>query len=220
MNDQPVLTLKTRPLAGSNSAKRFRRNGLVPGIVYGHGEALPVLADTHEFRHTIPTEHYGSQVIRLQIDGRDAGAALVKAVQLNTVTRQILNVDFQRVSSEDRVNVSVSILVENEPADARAGGVLEQFVHAVTIRCSAFQVPEQIAVDVSKMHIGDSLHAGQLVLPGSCELVMNPEEVILIVAAPTVTEARVAVEPTPTAAEGSGPGLTEEKQKDDFPPER
>jgi len=220
MSEQPTLQLKTRTCMGSNAVKKYRREGMTPGIIYGHGESLPVLTDAHDFRMTVPVEQYGSQVIHIAVDGRDAGSALVKGVQINTVSRQILNIDFQRVSSEDRVNVSVSLVTEGEPADIRMGAVLEQFIHSVNLRCSAFEVPAQITVDVSGMRVGDSLHASELLLPPGCELNTAPEEVIVLVAAPTKAAVELPAETEAVSAEGVGPALTGEKQKDEFPPER
>jgi len=208
MSEQLVLELKTRAGMGSNAVKKYRRQGMAPGIIYGHGdESLPVVTDAHGFRKAIPVDQYGSQVVKLMVDGRDTGSALVKSVQIDTVSRQILNIDFQRVSSEDRVNVSVSVIVEGESADARMGAVVEQIHHSVSLRCSAFEVPEQITIDVSEMHIGDAVHAGQLALPPGSELHQAPEDVVLLVAAPTkaVSEEAVEVEVVPTDAEGVGP---------------
>ena len=217
MSEQLVVNLETRTEVGSNVTRKYRKQGLTPGILYGHSEPLPVLTDAHAFRKIVPVAQYGSQVVRLKLDGKDAGSALVKVVQLNTVTRQIMNIDFLRVSVEDRVNVSVSVVAEGESPDARAGAVLEQFLHSVNIRCSAFEVPSQFIVDISSLHIGDVVHAAQLPLPPGCELVDKPEELILLIAAPTKATIEEPVEVEPGVI---GPELTGEKQKDDFPPER
>jgi len=212
MSEQLVLELQTRSGMGSHAVKKYRRQGMAPGIIYGHGdESLPVVTDAHIFRKAVTVDQYGSQVVKLKVDGRDAGSALVKSVQLNTVSRQILNIDFLRVSSEDRVNVSVSLVTEGESADARMGAVVEQIHHSVSLRCSAFEVPTQITIDVSEMHIGDSVHAGQIPLPPGCELHQAPEDVILLVAAPTkaISEEAVEVEAVATDAEGVGPASGE-----------
>jgi len=204
MSEQPTLQLKTRAGMGSNAAKKYRREGLAPGILYGHSEPVAVLTDAHAFRMTVPVDQYGSQVVLITVDDNNAGAALVKGVQINTVSRQILNIDFQRVSLEDRINVSVSLVTEGESPDVKSGAMLEQFLHAVSLRCSAFEVPSQIVFDISGMHVGDSLHAADLPLPAGCELNMAPEEVILLVTMPRGTEA-AAVEATQTETEASGP---------------
>ncbi|MHB0935309.1 MAG: 50S ribosomal protein L25 [Armatimonadota bacterium] len=209
MSEQLTLQLKTRAGMGSNAVKKYRREGMAPGIVYGHSEPLAVLTDAHNFRMTVPVDQYGSQVVRITVDDKDAGSALVKGVQINTVTRQILNIDFQRVSLEDRINVSVSLVAEGESPDVKQGAMLEQFLHSVSLRCSAFEVPSQIVVDISGMHVGDSLHAADLPLPVGCELNMSPEEVILLITAPRGAEI-VEVEATPTETEATGPAATAE----------
>lgn len=220
MSEQQVLELETRTGMGSHAVKKYRRQGMAPGIIYGHGdESLPVLTNAHTFRKVVAVGQYGSQVVKLNLDGREAGSALVKGVQINTVSRQILNIDFMRVSSEDRVNVSVSVVVEGESLNARTGAVVEQLFHSVSLRCSAFEVPTQITIDVSQMQIGDSVHAGQLPLPSGAELHQSADDVILLVAPPTkvAVEEPVEVEALSTEEGGVGPALTGEKQTEDTP---
>jgi len=211
MADQVTLALISRTGVGSNATRKLRRQGLAPGNLFGHGESRNVAVDAHDFRMAVPVEHYGSQLVRLTLDGKDAGAALVKNVQVNTLSRDILNIDFQRVQMEDRVTVPVSVVTVGEPADTRAGARLEQFAHSVAVRCGAFDVPEQITVDVSNMHIGDSVHASELPLPPGVELAETPEEVVIHVAAP----AKPVLEQEAAETEATGPTVAGGKQKDE-----
>lgn len=217
MSEQPTLRMESRTERGSAEAGRLRRQGRIPGVLYGQGNSLPVTLDETEFRHTITPSHYGSIIVSIVLDGIDSGSALVKAVQVNTLGHHVMNVDLQRVSQTDLVQMTLPIVLEGEPAAVRSGGVLEQVIHALSVRCRVSEVPAQISFDVSSMQIGDTLRAEQLALPPGCELLAKPEETIAIIAAPTVpiTEETVVIEPGV-----SGPDLAGGKQKDDFPPER
>ena len=217
MSKQPTMQIESRTQHGSGVANRMRRQGRIPGVLYGQGNSLSISIEVMEFRNTVSASHYGSQIVQLILDGEDAGTALVKAVQVNTLIKQVMNVDLQRVSQQDRVSISVPIVLEGEPAAVRAGGVLEQLVHVLNIRCRVSDVPSQISYNVSAMQIGDAVHAGQLALPQECELLDKPDEAVAVVVAPTVPLAEEAVEVKPGV---SGPELTGEKQKEDFPPER
>jgi large subunit ribosomal protein L25 len=212
MTEHVTITLLPRTGDGSGAARRLRRQGLAPGIVYAHGDTLEVAVDAHAFVHAVPPEHFGSAMVRLVLDGRDQGTALVKSVQFNPLTRQVLNIEFQRVVMDDRVQVSIPVVLRGEAEDQRRGGVVEQFARSVTLKCRVSDVPEAITFDISAMEIGDAVRAGQLALPMACELVSSSDEVIVSLAPPTVP---VGEEPM-TIPEGvTGPELTGDKQKDD-----
>ncbi len=203
MAEQPVLAVEARTSVGSNTARQIRRAGRIPGILYGHGTEQPISLDAHDFSTHVPPSHYGSFVVQVSLDGKSVGAALVAAVQVNTLRRQILHVDLQRVSSSDRVHVSVPVVLTGEPAAVRAGGVLEQFNHAVNLRCGAFEVPEQILYDITPLQLGDALHAGQLALPADAELLDKPDEVIALIVPPTVpvSEEAIVMQPEVSSVE-------------------
>ncbi|HOF87672.1 MAG TPA: 50S ribosomal protein L25 [Armatimonadota bacterium] len=212
MSEHPTLSVRSRAHVGSCPARRLRRQGQIPAVLYGHGAPQAVALSTAEFTHAVPVSQYGSLLVRLVLDGTDAGAALVKAVQTHPLSRTVYSVDLQRVSMDEHVQVSVPVVLLGEPADARRGGVLEQMVHSVTLRCRASDVPANISYDVSALGIGDAVHAGELALPANCELLENPEQLIVLLAAPTVATVEGPVE-IPDGV--TGPELTGEKQQED-----
>jgi large subunit ribosomal protein L25 len=218
MPEQPTIQIEPRTGVGSAQARKVRRAGRVPAVIYGHCSAEAVSLDASNFRHQVSPAHYGSIIIRLRQGSQDAGAALVKAVQINTLNGEIIHVDFQRVSAEERVHVSVQIILLGDPPAVRAGGVLEQYVRSVNLRCRADAIPEHIEFDTTNLALGDALHAEQLAIPADCELLDKPEDVIAVMLMPTVP---VEEEPTQGShASASGPELVGEKQKEDFPSER
>ena len=186
MSDQPTLHAETRPKVGTQASHKVRKQGRIPGVLYGHGDPQPISLDALTFSHTVSPNHYGALMVQLMLDGRPAGSALVKAVQVNTVGKHIMNVDLQRVSAEDRVAVSVPIVLIGESAAARQGGVLEQFVHSINVRCRADAMPQQITYDITALSMDESVHAAQLELPPDVELLDKPDETIIKMAPPTV----------------------------------
>ncbi|MHB9132611.1 MAG: 50S ribosomal protein L25 [Armatimonadota bacterium] len=186
MAEMATLHVQPRAVVGSGKVGRLRRQGEIPGVLYGHGEPTPILVDAAEFRSTISPAQFGSLIVRLNLEGRDAGTVLVKAVQVDTLKHSVLSIDLQRVSMDDFVSVSVPIVLEGEPIGGRVGGILEQSIHSAGLRCRASSVPEQITVDVSRFDIGDSIRAGELPLLGECELQDSADEVVAVLLPPTL----------------------------------
>ena len=113
--------------------------------------------------------------------GVDAGLALVKQVQVNTLHKQIMNIDLQRISLVDELHISLAVVLTGEPVGLHTGGLLDIERHSINVRCLASAVPEQITHDISGLDIGDLLTAGQLQLPEGCILADKPEECIAVV---------------------------------------
>lgn len=220
MAEQPMLHVTRRRDTGSHIARRLRKEGRIPGTLYGHGAPLAVTLDAAEFRGTVRPSHYGSQMVRLNIDDRDGDTALVKAVQIQPLGQRVLNVDLQRVSLSDEIVVSVSVVLEGDAPGVRAGGVLEQLVHTAALRCTAGEIPDAITVDISHLEIGDTVHSADIQLPAHSTLVEMASDVIAILAAPRVAEAEAEAVEAHIDESAEGPALVGEKQHDDFPSER
>ncbi|HEY3377608.1 MAG TPA: 50S ribosomal protein L25 [Armatimonadota bacterium] len=217
MSDQLSLEIASRANPGSASSRKLRRAGRLPATLYGHGTAESVSLDLLAFRREITPDHYGAVVVHLTQGETSVGTALVKSVQVDTIKHQLLHVDLQRVDAADRIHVVVPVVLQGEPDAVRLGGVLEQAVHTINLRCRADDVPAQISYDVTPLGIGDAVHAEQLALPAGSELLERPDDVIAVILAPTVPALEEAVNVEPAV---SGPELVGEKQKEDFPSER
>lgn len=214
MSTRPQLKVTKRQGTGSGVARKLRRAGQIPAVLYGHGDPVPVAIDLTEFRHHVSPAQYGSIVVNLFLDGVESGAALVKTVQANPLRHTLLSVELQRVALDDRISVIVPIELHGEPAGARAGGVLEQAMHALNLRCRAGDVPAHITYDVSMLQVGDTIHTAQLALPAQCELLGSAEDVVAVMLTPTVPATE---EPVVITSE-TGPELTGEREKTDVIP--
>jgi large subunit ribosomal protein L25 len=212
MSEQPLLAVRSRDRVGSSHARRLRRQGEIPAVMYGHGAPQPIAISAADFTHTVPVAQYGSLMVRLRLDDQDVGLALVKAVQVNTLTHQVIGVDLLRVAMEDRIQVSVPLVFIGEATGVQRGGTLEQLAHSVSLRSRAADVPAEISYDVSTLDIGEAVRAGQLALPPNSELLESPELVLASLVPPTVPALEVPMVIQPGV---SGPELTGDKQQDD-----
>jgi large subunit ribosomal protein L25 len=191
-------TLNVAPRAdfGSRSARRMRREGLVPGVVYSGGaEATAFQVSERDVRHVIAE---GAALFDLSIDGGKARPVVVKEQQLHPVKGTLRHIDLQEVKLDEAIQAEV--VIELEGADSAPGvkqsGVLEHVTREITIEALPTAIPDKITVDVSAMEINDTLQLSAITPPEGVTFVAeDPEEVtIATLAPPRVEEAAPEVE--------------------------
>ena len=173
--DIAKLEAQERQARGSSEARRLRKQGKLPAIIYGHGEAPQNIAvDQHALNQVL--EH-GKRIVDLAMGGA-AQAALIKDVQFDYLGTNPVHVDFMRVSRDERVTVSVPLEFKGTPAGVAEGGV---FVHDqvdIEVECLATEIPESIRVNVGALKIGDALHVRDLELPEGVKAISAAETVV------------------------------------------
>ncbi|HEY3377078.1 MAG TPA: 50S ribosomal protein L25 [Armatimonadota bacterium] len=181
MTTYPTLTCVSRTEIGSQAARKMLRQGQIPATVYSNGDPVSLMMDRRHFASVERAGQSGSQIVRLTLDGADAGLVLVKAIQRDLLKHFPTHIDLQRISLQQYLEVNVPVHLEGEPAGVHEGGVFEVTLHALNLRCMASAVPESLTHDISTMQVGDTLTAGQIVLPEGCELSDRPEECLAII---------------------------------------
>ena len=153
------LQIEQRSEFGRKATKALRRNGFVPVNFYSGGEEAQsyVMTETH-LREAM---HSGEQIFNITIDG-EPRRAMVKDVQWHPVTDKILHMDFLGVRLRDIIEIPVAILAVGSAIGVQEGGVLQQPIHEVVVRCKGEDVPDSIEVDVSALNIGDGIHASDI----------------------------------------------------------
>ena len=175
-----VLEVENREKMGTAASRRLRQAGRVPVVLYGHGEETSHLSVSETQVQAMLRHH--SQTVTLTGDVKDT--ALVREVQYDPLGIEVLHMDLVRVNLKELVEVTVPIYQQGEAAGLREGGVLLENLHAVDIRCPAGKIPDQLVLNVSDLHIGGHLTAGDLELPEGVELVTPPETVVAHVEEP------------------------------------
>jgi len=191
-----------RDRAGKGPARSTRRAGHIPGVVYGHGQpALPVAVNAKDLISALRHVEGGNMIVSLKLDGGDK-TALVREVQLDPISHEIIHLDFQEVSLTEKVRVQVSVHLTGLPTGVKDdGGILETIARTVEVECLATSIPTSLDADVTALGVGDSLHASDLGLPEGVVLLTEADQTIATVVPPTVYEAPVVAEAAPTAAE-------------------
>ena len=193
------LAASVRQGTGKGVARRLRRAGQMPGIVYGVGEPVPVQFDAHDAEVIVHALHGSERLISLRL-AQDGGKAaerhvLLKSVQTTPVANKLLHIDFHEVDVTQTVQVSVEVQSEGEPAGERQGGILQQPTYEVAVECLPTIIPERLVIDVSGLEIGDSLHVSDLLVPEGVTLLTPEDETLFSMVAPRVEEEEEPAEP-------------------------
>ena len=208
MAETVKLVAQPRQGSGSRAAAKVRKQGLVPGIVYGHKEAnVAVAVSAEELDRAIRVLH--ARVFDLHLGGKSE-TVLIRELQWDHLGKQMLHIDFARVSESDRVKVTVPVELRGAPK-ATGGGVLDQPLHTLHVECSPVKIPDSIRVDISGLALGAPIHVRELTLPEGVKVLESPEAVVVHLKLPGVE----AVAPTVPTEPGAGPEVIKERKKAD-----
>ena len=208
------LDVNIREGTGKTGARRVRKRGEVPAIVYGRGrEPLPVAVGARALRDALHTHAGLNVLIDLGLPAsrnQDKRLVIVKGLQRDIFTHEIIHVDFHAISLEETLEAHVPVVLLGTPKGVVEGGVLEQHLREILVECLPTQIPEHIEVDVGELTVGHALHAGDLKIPEGVTLLTPPGEVVATVQPPRVEEAppaAAAVAPEAVPAEGPAPAV-------------
>ncbi|MFJ9692953.1 50S ribosomal protein L25/general stress protein Ctc [Kitasatospora sp. NPDC101183] len=189
------IAAETRTEFGKGAARRARRAGFVPGVVYGHGHA-PVHLNLpgHDLMMALKTPN---ALLVVPIEGTDE-YVLPKAVQREAIKRTIEHVDLLLVKRGEKVTVEIPVHTEGELA--AGGNLLEHVLQALPIEAEATHLPESVTVSVAGLEAGTSVLAGDIVLPAGVSLAVEADTVVLQVIAAQAAPAEEAAEAEGTEA--------------------
>ncbi len=192
------LVADLRQDLGKQKSTKLRRNGQIPGVLYGEGKPVEhILVNAHEFNRMI-LKHGLGKLITLDFQkGKKAAKehVLIKECQRHSMSGSVLHVDFFRVARDHTVALKVAVHIHGEDKRARDGAILEVLIHELEISCLPGNIPDSIPVDVSKLPLGAGIHVKDLAVPEGIKILNPQEEVVVIASAPTVaTEAAPAEE--------------------------
>jgi large subunit ribosomal protein L25 len=184
-----TLAAELRPEKGSRPAGRLRREGRLPGVVYGLGEeSVSVTVNAHQLGTILSSKSGANTLITLQLDGQEQ-LALARQIQRDAVKGSLVHVDFIRVRADQTIQAEVRIDLQGEAEGLNQGGMLEQMMHTLTVEGKPGQLPNEIVHDVSALELGDQLHVRDLVVPAGIVVVTDTEELIATISMPRGLEA-------------------------------
>jgi large subunit ribosomal protein L25 len=203
--EKPKLNSHPRTGAGKEGAKRLRASGEIPAILYGHKREPLSLAvsqkDIWHILHTATSEH---MILSLSVEGSSEGSilTLVRDIQHHPVSGDVLHIDLQRISVDEKLHIGVPIELAGAAKGVKdEGGVLDHGIREITLNVKPMEIPEKVSIDISHLEIGQSVHVSDLiVLYPDLEIIDDPHVTIAHVSAPKKLEALVPEPGAPAAA--------------------
>ena len=200
-----ILPAKPREGAGKGPSRRLRAQGLIPAVVYGRHSKTPrhIAVDPLAIKHAVATPAKLNTLIQIKLDGDGAGETLVllKDVQVDPVTRDMLHADFLEVREGEKVKVNVPLHLVGKPAGVLEGGILSQLRRELEVWTLPTAIPDQIEVDVSHLKMAQALHINDVKPPAGIEIKTHVNYTIAVVSAPEKEE--VVVAPVVAAVPGA-----------------
>ena len=177
---------RVRPARGKGPARQARRDGEIPGVMYGSGETPVALAvPKREFDLAMKTAKGSNVIVGLALDGGAPQTAIIREVQRDPISHDILHLDFHHISLTETVKVEVVVHLVGVPDGVKnGGGVLEHISRTIEIECLPTEIPGHLEADVSALGIGDSIHVSDLVVDKGTVLT-DPDVTIATVVPPT-----------------------------------
>ena len=203
-----VLKATLRDESGKRAARLLRKEGLIPAVIYGHGQpTVSVTLNEHDIDLAV---HHGTRILEIEL-GKEQVNVLIKDLQWDIFAHRVLHVDLSRVNLDERVRVTVPIVLRGTPAGVDEGGVMQQLAPEVEIEVAVRQMPDDIRISVVSLAIDETLRMSDLELPEGATLLSDAEAVVC-----SVTVLAEEVEAEPVEGElADQPAVIGEKPQDD-----
>lgn len=170
-----IVNAEKRERKGTSYSRNIRREGLVPGIIYGAGKAEEIISlNKFEVAKNLENDAFYSQVLDLSLEGKKQ-QVILRDIQRHPAKREILHMDFQRIKADEKINVTVPINFINEdiaPGVKIDGGVISHLISELEIVSLPANIPENITVDLKDLSIDKSIHLSELTLPEGVEITL------------------------------------------------
>ena len=210
MAEAEVVNVKVRSERGKRQARRLRANGFIPAVIYGHGEQTVSLSVSAE--EVTGALRHGTRIVSLQGDLKEQ--AFIRDVQWDTFGNDVLHLDFTRVSAGEMLATTVALECRGEAPGTRTGGVVEQPLHELPIRCPANAITDKIEININALELGQSILVGDLQLPSGAETTVAADTVVVQCVERAVAEEEEAAPSGPAEPEVIGRKPDEEGEAD------
>ncbi len=180
-----------RTQTGKGYARTLRREGQIPGILYGPDTAPVMLSlDYRDLEQMFKTGSVGQMLINLAVEnsGGELKPTMIKELQIDPLTRNFLHVDFYEISLDRKLSVRIPVTVKGTPKGVENDGLLQIIRYELEVYCYPREIPETIELDVTDLDIGDAIHVSEISLPGDVEIPYDVDFTVVTVVAPKFEE--------------------------------
>jgi large subunit ribosomal protein L25 len=178
------LQAEKRETTTRGELRKVRMAGKVPGVIYGKDieSPTPISVEAKQLQALLRASPHA--VLEMEIEGLGTQPVMLTDVQRDTISREVLHIDFHKINMNESVKAPVRIEVTGTSSGEKEGGMMQLILHEVEVECLPKNLPDTIAVDVANMQVGDNLTVGDLRLPEGVRTIMDPNTVVLAVLAP------------------------------------
>jgi large subunit ribosomal protein L25 len=219
------ITAKPRDERGKNAARRIRREGMIPAVVYGgKGGNLPVAVDPKALQKVLRSESGRNTILKLDIAEKGATNAILKSWQVDPIREHFLHADFYRIAMDVAIRVTVPIATKGEARGVKVdAGILELVIREIEVECLPGDIPERIEVDVTDLGINDALRVSDIPAIAKVKILEAADQVVVHVvsikeeAAPVPGAAAAPAEGEAAAAPAAEPEVIKKGKKEEEP---
>ncbi|NNE93823.1 MAG: 50S ribosomal protein L25 [Verrucomicrobiales bacterium] len=202
MAKQETLQAEKREVSGTSAAKRLRRDGIVPAVVYGSQQReYSIQVNTKAFTDVFKRQSSSNFLVNLEISGADEASklAMVQDIQQNPLSGEVIHIDFHAVREDETVHANIPVELVGDSAGVKAGGLLDHLLHSIEIHCRPADLPDRVTYDVTELEIGESVHVSDLEFPEDVSTHVDDDVVVAICIS---SRATVSEEASGTGEEG------------------
>jgi large subunit ribosomal protein L25 len=204
--DFAKVSVEVRTESGKGSSRRARATGKIPGILYGHKEApVTLTVDPHALLKSMDKEKKRNTVFSLAVGTDKSITAMIRDFQIDPMSRQLIHVDFIRVSMEEEVRVTVPLVLLGIPVGVTNGGNLHQSLHAIPLAAKPAAIPSKVEISVAALNIGEALHASDLKLGEGVRVLLEAKEALASVVMPRAEKVEEAAAAAPVEGAAAAP---------------
>jgi len=191
--ERPELKVKIRDKTGKGYARKLRKKGFIPAVLYGPHlkEGIPLEVEVSNLRSLLSALSEGERIITLELVNKEKDnkkEVIIKDAQQSWLKGRLLHLDFYEIKRGEKISTEVPLRLVGEAPGAKKGGVVEQLVREIEIECLPENIPPHIDIDLKDLNIGDSLRVKDLKLPPNIKVLTNPEEIVVSILSPISEE--------------------------------
>jgi len=194
-----VIKGEKREAFGKNASRRIRKGGMIPAILYGEGvDNVPLVVSKTDIIHILKSESGENTIFRIAFNSKETDV-MIKALQIDPTTDELVHADLIRIMMDKAIRVQVPVEVTGEAIGVKSeGGFTDFMMREVEVECLPRNIPESLTVDISGLHLHQSVKAAELVIPEGVKLLTEPGAVIVLIQVPH--EEKVEAKPEEEAA--------------------
>jgi large subunit ribosomal protein L25 len=195
---QLTLPAVKKTESGDKAVRKVKKEGKIPAIVYNKGYNQPIAVSVADLNAVKKARFSGNMIVNIALEGeKEAIPAVIHEFQLHPITDEVIHIDFKRVNLKEKLVVAVPLRLFGEAVGVKHGGIIEQHMFTMHVKCLPLEMPEEINVDISELECAHSLHVGKVKLPAGVEAAEDLEATVVVCSA--------AVKEEEAPAEGAAP---------------